>query len=530
MLRLQQFILVIATVLSAALSTMAAEETYRDVIPVVTEYFDLISSGNYEIAGDMWTPEAVERSSRFGIHYTDITIKADCNSPIIRMPDLARPNLASSIRKYDELDSTTWYRLEYADVYGSNLMKHNYYMQRRGDWLWFGFPQDFYAASWPITESRYFRVRVHADARKFVNPVALAEADRFVEQTARRLGISDSMLQQIAVSKIEYFLCPSDSIVEQLTGFRVVGTLDLASNDVISSDFPHLHELTHLLINIRLQELPLYTLPFLREGLATSLAGRWGKDAAPLKDLAVFLYKDSLVVMDSIFTMRGFDTASGADIAYPVAGMFTAFIEDKVGMNGCLDLYRRLSGPFDQLNALTTPEIQAEIVGVTMVADWQALKSEFEAYLTRYEQQSEMALAGVGDRKQSLIKDKRVSVYDDGDWLAFEFAAAPGDTLCQGNLVFGPVEGLKGQISMLFENQYGENQKFLGYRFGVRFDQNEAGLYDYATNLLLAKYICGISPSEGYFDAAQKKVTVRFRKTAFKGIIPQKGQFRMLPM
>ncbi len=530
MSRLQQLGFVIAFGLAAAVTAGAADESYRDAIPVISEYFDLITSGSYDIAGDMWTPEAIERSSRFGIHYTDISIKADCNSPIIRMPDQAKPNLAASIRKYEDLDSTAWYRLEYADVYGSTLMKYNYYLQRRGDWLWFSFPQDFYAASWPITESRYFRVRAHQDARKFVNPVSLAEADRFIEQTAKRLGISDSLLQQIAASKIEYFLCPSDSVVEQLTGFRVVGTLDLASNDVISSDFPHFHELTHLLINIRLQELPLYTLPFLREGLATSLAGRWGKGPAPLMDLAVFLYRDSLVVMDSIFTMRGFDTASGADIAYPVAGLFNSFIEDKLGMDGCLDLYRRLSGPFDRLNGLTTPDIQAEILAVTKVADWQALKTEFEAYLTKYEQQSEMALAGVGDRKQTLIKDGREVVYDDGDWLAFEFAADPKDTLCQGNLVFGLVDGLKGQVSMLFENQYGDKQKFQGYRFGLRFDQNEAGLYDYATNLLLAKYICGISPSEGYFDAGQKKVTVRFRKTAFNGILPQKGQYRMLPM
>jgi hypothetical protein len=530
MTRMQQLGVVTAVLLAAALSSSAADERYRDATPVITQYFDLISSGNYDIAGDMWTPEAIERSSRFGIKYTGIPIKADCNSPVIRMPDQAKANLTTSIRKYEELDSAIWYRLEYADVYGSTLMKYNYYLQRRGDWLWLGFPQDFYAASWPVTESRYLRVHMHPEARKYVNPAALAEADKFVEQAGRRLGMSDSTLQQIALSKIEYFLCPSDSVVEQLTGFRVVGTLDLASNDVVSADFPHFHELTHLLINIRLGELPLYTLPVMREGLATSLAGRWGKGAAPLMDLAVFLYQDSLIVLDSIFTMQGFDSESGADMVYPVAGMFTAFLEEKIGMAGLLDLYLGLSGPFDEVNGLSAAAVHDKIVAAAKVADWSALKAEYDTYVTRHRNEREMALAGAGERRKKIVSDGRAAVYDDGDWLAFEFSMAPGDSLCQGNLVFGPADALKGQASLLFENQYGVDRKFDGYRFGVRFDQNEAGLYDYASNLLLAKYICGISPSEGYFDANQKKVAFRFRKTALNGILPEKGRFILLPM
>ena len=530
MARIQQLGVVIAILFAAALSSAAADERYRDATPVITQYFDLISSGNFEIAGDMWTPEAIERSSRFGITYTGIPIKADCNSPIIRMPDQAKANLTTSIRKYEELDSTTWYRLEYADVYGSTLMKHNYYLQRRGDWLWLGFAQDFYAASWPIVESRYLRVRMHQDARKYVNPAALAEADRFVEQASKRLGISNSTIQKIAQSKIEYFLCPSDSVVEQLTGFRVVGTLDLASNDVISADFPHFHELTHLLVNIRLGELPLYTLPVMREGLATALAGRWGKGAAPLMDLAVFLYQDSLIVMDSIFTMRGFDSESGADMVYPVAGMFSAFLEEKIGMVGLLDLYLGLSGPFDEVNGLAATAVHDKIVAAAKFADWSALKAEFEAYVTRHRNDREMTMAGASGHQKKITSDGRAEVYDDGEWLAFEFSMAPGDSLCQGNLVFGPDKSLEGQVSLLFENQYGDDRKFDGYRFGVRFDQNEAGLYDYASNLLLAKYISGISPSEGYFDAEQKKVAVRFRKDALNGILPEKGRLQLLPM
>jgi hypothetical protein len=49
-----------------------------------------------------------------------------------------------------------------------------------------------------------------------------------------------------------------------------------------------------------------------------------------------------------------------------------------------------------------------------------------------------------------------------------------------------------------------------GYRFAVRFDRNEVGLYDYATSHMLAKYIWGISPSTDYYDEADNIVRFRF--------------------
>lgn len=506
------------------------EGSYVDATPVFSEYLQLIADGNYEIAADMWTPEALERSSRFGIRFTDIPMKVDCNSPIMRNLGEMQVNTLSPIRQYEDLDSTQWYRLEYANIYGSSLLRHNYYLQRRGDWFWLGYAQDFYGAKWPVTVSRYLRIRSHPDAQKYLNPAVIAEADRFVEQTASRLGISDSLLHQIAASKIEYYLCPSDSMVEKMTGFLTVGTLDLASNDVISSDFPHFHELTHLLINIRLREMPLYTLPVMREGLATWMAGRWGKQAAPLMDLAVFLYKEQLVNFDSIFTMGGFDHESGADIVYPVAGLFCGYLVEKIGMTGCLDLYLGLSGKFPQVNEMTTGEVQAKITQAAKFTDWAALKADFEAYLDRHQAQRIAALPGLGAVKQALMENKSFAVYDDSDWLAFEFRAAPGDSLCQGNLLFGPLDSLKGHASQLFESQYRDKQAFEGYRYGVRYDQNEAGLYDYVTNQLLAKYIWGITPSDQYFDAQKKTISIRFRKSLVTGQFPAKGQFHLLPL
>jgi hypothetical protein len=521
----------LAAFLTVMTASVSAEESYRDASPVINEYFELVFSGNYDIAGDMWTPEALERSGRFGIRFTGIPIKADCNSPLMRNLDVLASKGVAPIRKYETLgDKQEWYQVEYADVFGSALLKHNYYLQRRGDWFWLGYSQDFYSTGWPVVESRYLRIRTHPAMQKYLNSIGLAEADRFVEQMANRLNMTDKMLASIGTTKIEYFFCPTDSAVQQMSGFLVKGTLDLASNDIISADFPHFHEMTHLLVNIRLQELPLYTLPFVREGLAVYLAGRWGKHPAPLMDLAVFLYEQELIVFDSILTMSGFEAESGADIVYPVAGLFTSYLVEKMGMPKFLDLYLRLSGKFPEVDGLSVNDVQTAFTKAAGRISWDDLKTDFVNYLKRHKEKDVVALPGVGKQGKKIIDDTRFTVFDDGDWLAFEFVAAPGDTLCQGNLVFGPIDSLKGQVSSLFESQYHDGTLVDGYRFGVRYDQNEAGLYDYVTNQLVAKYIWGITPSDDYFNAEQKKIAVRFRKSLLNGLLPEKGQCRLLPM
>ena len=478
----------LAIVLTVMTVTGLAQGGGQEVTPVINEYFDLIFNGNYEIAGDMWTPEALERSGRFGITFTDIPIKADCNSPLMRNVSELTGKMVAPIRKYEPLgDKKEWYRVEYADVFGSALLKHDYYLQRRGDWFWLGYPQDYYSTDWLVVESGFLRLRAHPSMMKYLYSVSLAEADRSLEEIAVRLGISEATLDSMTSRKIEYFFCPSDSVVKQMSGFLVMGTLDLASNDIISADFPHLHELSHLLVNIRLRELPLYTLPFIREGLAVYLAGRWGKHPAPLLDLAVFLYEEELVVLEPILTMSGFESEAGADIVYPVAGLFTGYLIDKMGMPKFLDLYLQLSGKFPQVNGLSSEDVQAKFSQATGHSNWVDLKSDFAGYLTRHKEKEVVALPGAGKKGKEIIAEPRFAVSDDGDWLAFEFAAAPEDSLCQGNLVFGPLDGLKGQISSLFEEQYSDGTLVDGLRNGVRYDHNEAGLYDYATNQLLAK-------------------------------------------
>ena len=88
---------------------------------------------------------------------------------------------------------------------------------------------------------------------------------------------------------------------------------------------------------------------------------------------------------------------------------------------------------------------------------------------------------------------------------------------------------LKGTLSSLFESHYRDSSQFEGYRYGIRFDQNEAGLYDYATNTLVAKYIWGITPSDDYYDKQGNKIYLKWKKSALNSVMPTRADFKLLP-
>lgn len=480
----------------------------------IAKYFELLTTGNYEIASDMWTPESLERSSRFGIRYLNIPLKADCASPIVRDLSLFDAQMRAPIKNYKALGERGWTRLEFSQLTGSRNIEHDYYAQKRGDWFWLGYPQDYYGGDWPVVESRYFRIHVHPEVQRFINDVVLDKADEYVKNLAETLGIDGDMLKVIKRGKIEYFFCKNNSLIKRVSGGRAEGTLDLGSNDIISTSFPHFHEIAHLMVNIRLQELPLFTLPLMREGTAVRFGGRWGRNAAALIDLGIFLHREELVMLDSILTSKGFESESGADIVYPVAGLFNAFLMDNMTIERYLELYLALSGSMTEVSAMSAVEIQNVIIGATGHPAWIALKTDFDSYLKDYVVNTSVALPGSIEGGKIILKGEDFLVKEKDEWLAFEFDASSESNSGKptGNLLFAQLDDLEGQTSALFFQQYGDSVAYHGFRFGVRFDPNEAGLYDYATNQLLAKYIWGISPSGDYYDADRQRVCIKFRK------------------
>ncbi len=490
---------------------------------LMNEYFDLLSSGNYESASYLWKQASRERSLRFGIVYDGIDLKTDCNSPLVRNLKYLKSGMYSPYSKVESLGKG-YVKVNFSAKIGSDTLGYSYYTVNDGKYLWIIYPQDYYTRTWDIVESAYLRIHVHPDKQKSLNPVVLEAADQFIKNTADSLQLSPEDLTLLKASKIEYYYCDSSTTVKDISGTDTEGTFDMASDDVISARFPHFHELVHFLVAFKLRAQEMYTMPVMREGVAVMYGGRWGKSASSLYALGAFMYQNQLVDMDSLLTMDGFSALSGADVNYPVAGILSAFLKEKLGLDGYLKVYRALSTDYDSLHAMTAAEAKSRLATTAGFADWAAFVTAFESYLNSFQTTYGDVVAG-DVSGSSLFKNTSVEVKDSKEWIT---VVAHGDSSApSGTLLFGRDQRLT--TSDLFALQFKEDVPFEGYRYAIRWDANEAGLYDYATNQITAKYILGVTPDSTYYTQADKKLAIRFKKTLFNNVVPSEKDARILP-
>jgi hypothetical protein len=496
-------------------------------LQTVNEYIDLVASGNYESATGYWTEESQRRSRRFGIEYIDISLKIDCSSPLIRNPGLTLDYTRRPVGGGTALTLDDYRRYTFEVTVGKDSLRHYYYTLHRDGFYWLIPGQDYHSHGWPVKRTKYLNIHYHPELETYLSPVILDETDKFIEHAAESIGLSDEDLRLVEKEKLEYFYCESENMVKDITGFSITGTHDLATDDIISAFFPHYHEITHFLINLRLRRLPLYTQPLLREGIAVLYGGRWGKGPAVLLALGGYIYGEKIVDLDSILTMTGFEVSAGSDMAYPLAGLLAAYVSDRKSTGTLFELYRELSGSFEKVAGMTADDVRSVIVQKVGVADWEQLRTDFDKYLNDWMSKNAGIYPGRLDKGEVVFETSGLVVTREDNWVGLEVTFPPGATP-SGNLVFGYDSTLTQLASSLFEDQYRQGAEFEGYRYGVRFDQNEAGLYDYATSHLLAKYIWGIAPSDSYYSEAENKLTLKFDTRLTDNKSPSQDDFKML--
>ncbi|MEA2031084.1 MAG: hypothetical protein U9N55_05775 [candidate division Zixibacteria bacterium] len=507
-------------------SAFSKQVNTRKMVENIYFYFDLLVSGNLESARNLWTESVIERSERFGIEYDSIPLKLDCSSPVMQDLSGMRDNLFHSIRQVMNLKGDEYFTAEYSVLVDSQKVTHLYYSYYDGDYFWLTYPQDYYAHDWPVMESRYFRIHYHPDREVYLNQVTLDEADNFVKITAKSLGLSKTDLNNIKEKKIEYFYCPSDSVVEKIIGTRTRGMLDLPTNDIISAYFPHFHAVSHLLMNIRLKHLPLYTQPLLSEGLAVYLGGRWGKSSATLDYLAGFLQDQKFVEVDSIITKNHFERHSTADMSYPVAGLFTTYLIDALGIDKYLELYLSLSGSRDEIFQMKTADVKKVICDSLEEQSWSDVMQKYMAFSKRRLEEDVVFSPGEIEDGEELIDNNGLIVTENDEWISIQIAGDKEQPQ-SGSLYFGMDKNLVDEHSLLYEEQRNNSEPMTGYRYGIRFDVNETGLYDFATNQLLGKFINSLTPSDAYLSS-DGDIAVKFRKELTRQVIPEDGNYELV--
>lgn len=504
---------------------------------MIEQYIDLITSDNYESASFLWNEESRQRSNRFGISFSDIPLKTDAGSPLVRFLDIVRYEPVPPQLSVSPLEDSV-YKIHYSQFAGGEVFGHDYYATSKNGYFRLIYPQDYIGRDWQVLETKFLRVRTHSAMTHFLNDALLAEVDEFVLRLSNSLGLTQMDMDATKEQKIEFFYCDSDKTVETITGALVKGTLDLASNDIISAGFPHYHELVHLLVNIRLKTMPLYTLPLFREGVAVHFGGRWGKTPEALKDLSAFLYRQGLVDIDSILTMDGFSRDASADIVYPIAGSFAGFLIKRIGITPYFQLYRRLSGDLPELQRLSHDSVAVIIASGLNLDDWPSVVVAFDSYIEETQSGYRLASPGAtgatgasgatGETGQGkvLLETSDCKVIENSEWVGFEFAYKGQDG--SGTLLFGVDKRFGEKRSRLFDEQFGDDHEFGGYRFSVRFDRNEAGLYDYVSNQLVAKHIEGISPPGNYMSEDSTRIRFRVRRELLGEVRPSEDDFLFL--
>jgi hypothetical protein len=145
----------------------------------------------------------------------------------------------------------------------------------------------------------------------------------------------------------ENLLCYKDEDeVEKITGYKSKGMSVLAFDEVITAYQTHFHEVAHILINFKLQNLGLYTLPFFMEGFAVAVGGRGGMAPRVVTDLGYYLQKTGFLTYDSILTFESF-YSEDANLTYAVSGLYNRFLLDELGGVQYLELYKKMNGDFD---------------------------------------------------------------------------------------------------------------------------------------------------------------------------------------
>ncbi len=478
-------------------------------------YLDAIQSGSWERAREFWLPREVAKSQRLGITYQGISAKYDCASSLITNYEKMAAGLIEISIDNIKLEGNEA-KFDIRQAYKSDTLLTRYYAQKI-DGRWY-LVSSMYANTrgWKKYATRFANVFCHDTS--LINDYALGMLDDFISSTGKMFGIDSERMSLLEKEKIDYYLC-SENEFKKLTGYDAHGITNLPFDAIITRHLPHTHELTHFMINYALKDLPLYTLPVLQEGLAVDHGGRWGKSPAVLDQLGYVLLKNQYCSLNELLTFDNFNIDLGMpDISYPVSGLFVDYLIDKKGMENFKQLYLELSGSYNHLRSWNKEHI-ISVFENYLGMDWISIQSDFTSFCQRYEKGDIYSTSKDIQDQPSNVLDRNGShlkIYEAADEYYFVLDSLP-DTTWAVLLFIDPDEKVSSTYqSGLFYEQFSTGA-YRGQKYGLRFNSDEAGLYDYYTDIMIAKYIRSFDPDSHYWSPDSG--TVRF--TMKKALLPK---------
>jgi len=492
---------------------------------VLLYYFDLVLSGNYESAAGLWEPSSLARANRLGIEYDNIPLKGDCGSPIIYDYNRMKKFLGKGVQSVAIIDSQV-IRWKFKAELDEEIISQFYYTAKVGEYFWLITPQDYYARDWSIEESKYFRFYISPKKEHFYNDIAAQSLDDFVEKVAGKISISADRLELLSEMKIDYYLCNSTRDVALLSGRNQQGVFDPASDAVITNFMPHFHQVSLLLINYKLRKLPLFTIPFIREGFASTLGGRWQRSPEVVFDFGAYILKYGILDIDSVFDSAVYNNRDNGDICDPVGACLTEYLWTKLGEKKFFELYRTLSGDYRFVKGISNDDIKA-IIAKVMEQDYDVFKADFMSFVTDRKIHRGLINPGSIKTDEEIINENGLMVSVSNKWIKIEYQADK-DIEPNVSLLFNKDSAMDNKTSMLFLEQNKNKVEYNGYRYGIKLDKNEIGLYDFAANLIKAKYVDDFDSDTDYYDNSNNKITAYFDISLLDGVLPGRDDYTIL--
>lgn len=371
------------------------------------------------------------------------------------------------------------------------------------------------SANWSVLTTKFFEI--HHQSTAAPDSIACLELDDFVEETLARIDVSGGIADELIHQKLSYYFC-DDATVERLTGYRTRGMADLSGRGVISSHFPHFHELAHLLVDITNQKKAMQTLPLMQEGIACLLGGRWGR--AP--DIILYtgwVHKnfgmgklEDVMTRDEFFSFGG-----GPDVAYPIGAMFCEVVRREAGWAGVMELYAQLSGSVEFVSSLKSEDV---LEAVAQVCAWpqgqasQKLGGAMEKAWAEYRRCGIEPVSSLPSEEPDRVifparGEVRIWNQDDGYILQIRADAYPVYLLSKA-------AGEGGSSSIFTENLVGE--VYQGQRYGLRCSSDNIALYDFITNQLSATWVAGFTDETGACDGVDTGLVFKIFGPASKAV------------
>lgn len=429
------------------------------------EFIDAVCRNSPRVIEFIDTTE-LKLCARLGIQYDEVNTKFLISQDLDSLIKTAL--ISSHYRHVVEVspmnESIQKVTLELPDL----QLSRDFYF-KDGKWI---LPSTYFSHDWRRFESEHFRFIVSDSCTML--PYCVDQLEQFFLSTATLLGYTGEQFETIRRNKIEYLLCRDSKEVGKLTGYENRGMYELPSDRIITCYHAHFHELVHLMVNFKLQKLPLWTHPLFQEGIAVALGGRGGLAPPVVKEMAAYLVESGMASVSDLMSVEGFNQVHNT-INYPVSGLYCEFLLQQIGAEQFLELYRKYSGSSDQLESM-------KIVGTEIPDD--NLWSNFVTQSARIHQ---ITVDASESGFIEVYRDSTLVVAENEQKLMFKVSGA---ALIGGN------EEFAGYRNLTIKESFGGLQ-YRGEKYGILADSSEIKIYNLYTGNLIANLVSAFrAPSE----------------------------------